>query len=416
MPVFPAFLLALTGHAALATGQVLMKRAFLPFPGRTRRSVCKGRCFWNLGFAIMNTSGVFHALAVSGLPPQVITAGAGFGILTLLLLSHRFLGEAVSPKDLKGATLITVALALLALTPPVLDRLSWSHLSLARMLLMMAVPCLIFLVGTFASRGRILLPALSSGMASGLLVLLLKILQARHGYLLSTWLKAPEAWLYLGMALLALLALNLALARGPMMEVGPAQYAGLLLYPPLCALWAGAAPPLWHWPLYLAIALGSKLLLSEERYPQKPSPARNSRPQQTPRVSVMPESSRTSSKKWRTPVKSPRFFLWGIFFLTLTLLAKFPLRHLLAQSEGITALLAGSLPSFFIIPTVFLLLWSFFPNRPQRALLSSLLLGIVDEGQQLLTAATADVWDLMALLVATGLCALYLVLCKPNKP
>lgn len=107
-------------------------------------------------------------------------------------------------------------------------------------------------------------------------------------------------------------------------------------------------------------------------------------------------------------IRSKKFFMSGLFFLSLTAVSKYVLRPLLNPLGGFCLVLSGSLPSFLIIPTVFFLLWSLSPPSPWRSLLISFLLGLADEGQQLFTAATADIRDLAALCLATGLCAILL--------
>ncbi len=254
---------AFLAQASLGAGNVLMKKgiAWLGWPGPKNRAYFRNLFYWLAGFLVMNASGILVALAVRTISPQLVAAFAGAGILVMILLARLLLDEALYRSDLAGALLITAALALLGWSAPAAPAAPWLKPGLLFHLFALGTPLLLLIAARLIPGRAALFYALCAGSGAGLLALLLKILVAGHEYRLGEYLFSPYLYLYVFFALLALVALQSALKRAPLMLVGPAQYAALVLFPPLCARLAGDILPAWHWPLYPAVALGAWIIL-----------------------------------------------------------------------------------------------------------------------------------------------------------
>lgn len=254
---------AFLAQASLGAGNVLMKKgiAWLGWPGPKNRAYFRDLIYWLAGFLVMNASGLFTALAVRTVSPQLVAAFAGAGILVMILLARFLLKEPLFATDLPAALLIAAALTLLGLSTEPAGQADWLKPGLLFHLFALGTPLLLLTAARLRPRHAALFYALCAGSSAGLLALILKLLVTRHAYRLAEYPASPYLYLYIFFALLALVALQAALKRAALMLVGPAQYAALVLLPPLWARLAGELLPGWQWPLYPAVALGAWIIL-----------------------------------------------------------------------------------------------------------------------------------------------------------
>ena len=255
-------LFALLAHGSLGAGNVLMKKGidWIGWKGKKSRLYFTQLLIWCLGFVIMNSSGLFTALAVKRLPPHLISAFAGFGILLMILLSHWILRERLFISDLPGALLIVVSMTVLSRYPSE-NPAVWNQPPTEFLFAVLLFPLLCFVLGTILNVGKAAFFAVSSGSSSAVLIILLKILVARYDYRISLYFSSPILYFYVFFALLALISLQLALKKGAVMSVGPLQYSCLVLYPVLASALLGIPLFLWQWPLFLLVAAGIWLIL-----------------------------------------------------------------------------------------------------------------------------------------------------------
>ncbi len=263
MSLFLAVFLALCAHAALGSGNVLMKRgiAWIGWTGDRNRHFFTQLLIWLTGFLIMNSSGVFTALAVKRLSPQEVAAFAGFGILAMIFLSRMILAESLYLSDIPGTAMIIIAITLLGLDPAPELTSVWSNPKTIPLILIFSFPFLFLLLGIIWKKKAAVAFALSSGQASGILIILLKLLVVRYEYRIVDYFSSLYLYLYIIFALLALLCLQFALKKGALMLVGPLQYSSLILYPALCAPLLGASLPIRHWPLFLLSVAGIWIIM-----------------------------------------------------------------------------------------------------------------------------------------------------------
>jgi drug/metabolite transporter (DMT)-like permease len=201
----------------------------------------KGRPFraalavWTAGFLLSNLYVVPAAVALKALEAPVVAAFAGWGVVVLVFLSGRALGERLRRSDTVFAALIVAGLAGLSLfelpasgRSPVPRAAYFAAAAVAPFL-----PAVAALLVRRLARARAALWAAAAGFSSGLLVVTVKILVAAFGFRISAYFGSVYFYAYLGFSLGAFGALQAAFKSGGMMTVGPVQYTAAILYPAL---------------------------------------------------------------------------------------------------------------------------------------------------------------------------------------
>ena len=233
-----AALLALTAYAVLSTGMVLMKKGIAWIGHQGPKDVTWRRDFgtWTVGFLLSNLYIVPSLIALKTLTPHVVAAFAGFGVVVLVLLSRAVLGEPLHRSDILFAAAIFLSIALLNVFEPPTGRgaLNIPFLAVAAM-----IPPLLFaraFVKRTDRKARAAIFASVSGTATGMIVVLIKILVDLHGFRIVDYFRSPYAYLYLFFSLGSFIALQLAYRSGTMLGTGPLQYGSSIVYPAVCSV------------------------------------------------------------------------------------------------------------------------------------------------------------------------------------
>jgi len=233
-----ASLLAALAYSLLAAGLVLMKKG-IGWWGRRRapRDAVWRRDLgvWTAGFLLSNAYIIPVALALRTLPPHVVAAFAGLGVVVMILLSRAWLGERLRRSDAAYAVVMGLAIGLLSLSAKTGAGGAASDLRLAGAA---ALPFLLLaggLFGRIAGRQRAVFLAAVSGVSTGMIVVLMRTLVQAFGTRVVDYFGSPYLYLYLGFSLLAFLALQFAFKLDSLMRTGPVQYAASILYPALCS-------------------------------------------------------------------------------------------------------------------------------------------------------------------------------------
>jgi len=198
----------------------------------------KGKTFyWNLaiwvtGFLVMNIYGVPSAIALKSLPPHIVAAFAGWGIVMLVFFSFLLLKEKIYPTDYIFSILVIMGIFFLGYfekTHP-----SVHSFSLWGMVLLCALPIILFFAGLLkflTQKVMTVIYSSVSGMSAGLMVVSLRLLVIKFGYEVSLYFDSLYLYLYIVFALLSFIALQLALKNGSMIAIGPVQYSANIIYP-----------------------------------------------------------------------------------------------------------------------------------------------------------------------------------------
>jgi multidrug transporter EmrE-like cation transporter len=232
-----ALALAFLAYSLLGGGLVLMKKgiAWLGWRGPREGRFYKNLAVWTAGFLLMNLYIVPATVALKRLDSHVVASVAGWGVVVLVVLSRLILGERAVPSDLAHTALIVGGIVVLNLLeqPAAGQTLALpAYISVA--LAPFAIVGLALFVRTTPAVGATLWAAIS-GMATGLLVMTMKILVGEHGLAVRAYFASPYLYLYLLFSLLSFVALQVSLRRGALIAVGPVQYSAGILVPVLCA-------------------------------------------------------------------------------------------------------------------------------------------------------------------------------------
>ncbi len=200
----------------------------------------KGRPFraslavWATGFLLTNLYIVPAAVALKSLEAPVVAAFAGWGVVVLVFLSGRVLGEKLKRSDPFFAALIVAGLAgvslfeLPASGPSSIPRPGYFAAAILPLL-----PAGAALLVKRGSGARAALWAGAAGLSTGLLVVTMKILVAAFGFRVGAYFGSAYFYAYLGFSLAAFAALQAAYKNGNMMTVGPVQYTAAIVLPAL---------------------------------------------------------------------------------------------------------------------------------------------------------------------------------------
>lgn len=230
--------MALVAYSCISTGFVLMKIGihWMGWKGKRDRTFYKNLFLWITGFFIMNIYGVPSAVALKQLPPHIVAAFAGWGIVVLVFLSHFLLKEKILKTDFPFALLIAAGIFLLSY----FERpASGTIINITGMIFLCSIPAVLFIFGfinRLSPRVKTVVFASVSGVSAGLMVVFLRLLVLKYQYKVVLYFDSPYLYLYIVFALISFIALQVAIKNGPMMMIGPVQYSGNIIYPLLATL------------------------------------------------------------------------------------------------------------------------------------------------------------------------------------
>lgn len=225
--------MALIAYSCISVGFVLMKMGigWTGWKGKRNRTFYQYLALWVTGFFIMNIYGVPSAIALKRLPPHIVTAFAGWGIVVLVFLSHFLLKEKIHKADFLFSLAIVVGIFLLHFFErPAPD----SIIDIKDMIILGSLPVILFILSfsnRLSAKMKTVLFASVSGISAALMVVFLRLLVLKYRYQIPLYFDSPYLYLYIGFALLSFIALQMAIKNGPMMIIGPVQYSATILYP-----------------------------------------------------------------------------------------------------------------------------------------------------------------------------------------
>ena len=236
--LFPV-LMACTAYSLLSLGFVLMKKGirWMGWKGTKDKTFYSNLAIWVTGFLVMNIYGVPSAVALKSLPPHIVSAFAGWGIVMLVFFSFLLLKEKIYPTDTLFALLVVLGIFFLGYfekpAPAAHSFYLWG------MVILCALPLLLFFTGLLkflSQKVKTVIYAAVSGVSAGFMVVSLRLLVINFGYEVSLYFDSLYLYLYIAFALLSFIALQLALKNGSMIAIGPVQYSANIIYPAAAAL------------------------------------------------------------------------------------------------------------------------------------------------------------------------------------
>lgn len=225
--------MALVAYSFISTGFVLMKKgiSWIGWKGKRNRIFYSNLFWWTAGFIIMNIYGIPSAIALKRLPPHIVAAFAGWGIVVLVFFSHFLLKEKIFKTDFIFSILIVAGIFILNFFERPASK---NIINIKGMIFLSLIPVVLFLAGfirRLSPKIKTLVFSSVSGFSAGLMVVFLRLLVLKYQYKVSLYFDSPYLYLYIGFALFSFIALQLACKNGPMMIIGPVQYSTNIIYP-----------------------------------------------------------------------------------------------------------------------------------------------------------------------------------------
>ena len=233
-PRITALIMAAAAYSFISVGFILQKKgiSWIGWKGRKDRSYFKNLGVWTAGFILMNGYGIPSAVALTSLPPHIVSAFAGWGIIVLVFLSHLFLRETVRRSDFFYSLAVIGGIVLMNISePPVQSETISADVPT---ILFFATPLSVFLCSLIllsSDKLKNFFYALVSGCSAGMMVISLKGLVQLHEYRLTEYPGSVYLYLYIFYAVLSFVSLQISLRTGPVMITGQIQYSMTIIYP-----------------------------------------------------------------------------------------------------------------------------------------------------------------------------------------
>lgn len=229
-----AILMAATAYSFISAGFVLQKKgiSWIGWKEKKDKKYFSYLMIWISGFLLMNIYGVPSAIALRSLPPHIVSAFAGWGIIVLIFLSKFFLKEQIFRSDYFYSAIVMSGIVLLNLTENISGKPDISEGLLTYIFFI--TPVVLFFILLFLKlkeRFRNILFAAVSGCSAGLMVISLKGLVHLFEYRVSEYPGSVYFYLYIFFAVLSFISLQMSLKAGQVLITGQIQYSTTIVYP-----------------------------------------------------------------------------------------------------------------------------------------------------------------------------------------
>lgn len=234
---FGSVLLALFGFTVFSSGIVLTKAggAWLKWKGKKTGVYFKALAVWLFGFIAYNLAVIPTAIASKALPPYIISAISGWGIVVIVIMSYLILKEKLFVSDYIHATLLVSAIIVLNLLD---EAVAASEINQTAFIVMLVLPLLLLvplIFKSFDNKLRAILLAIFAGSSGGLALVIMNVVVKSLGYDIFSYFETPYPYLYILAGVAQFVTLQMAMRFGSMILVGPLQNALMILYPLACS-------------------------------------------------------------------------------------------------------------------------------------------------------------------------------------
>ncbi len=226
--------MAAIAYSLISAGIVLQKKgiSWIGWKDRKDKKYFKHLSVWMSGFIIMNIYGVPSAIALKSLPPHIVSAFAGFGIIVLIFLSKYFLKDRIYSSDYFYSAIVMAGIILLNLSEGISRESVMTGGILTYLYFLAPVLMFVFLfVIDYGDKFRNIFFAAVSGCSAGIMVISLKGLVNLFEYRLSEYPGSIYFYFYIFFALLSFISLQMSLKSGPVLITGQIQYSTTIIYP-----------------------------------------------------------------------------------------------------------------------------------------------------------------------------------------
>lgn len=225
-------LLSLGAYTLQAFGNILMKKGIRWQNLRTERDKSYYRALgvWIAGFFIAGAYIVPNIYALRWIPPYIVSAMTGWGVLVVVFGSFFILGERIRKETYWFGLLIVAGIFVLNVfktdVPPVTVRLRfyWYLMPAAGISLLTGV------LSRRSSKLRIIGFALTSGISAGFMLVSIKILEMTYDFNIRAAVFSPVFITLLVWAVLNFVFLQLSYRVGEMILIGPLYFSSNILF------------------------------------------------------------------------------------------------------------------------------------------------------------------------------------------
>ncbi len=226
--------MAAAAYLFISAGIILQKKGILwiGWEGRKNKSYYLNLSVWLSGFLLMNIYGIPSAIALKILPPYIVSAFAGFGIIIIVFFSGFFLKERIFKTDYFYSGLIIVGIVILCIFG---SRSSSGSIGKGFSSIGFFIfPILLFFISikkAMRDKYKNIVYAVVSGCSAGVTVVALKGLVHNFGYVVADYFSSEFLYIYIIFAIISFVSLQISLKSGPAFITGQVQYSFTIIYP-----------------------------------------------------------------------------------------------------------------------------------------------------------------------------------------
>jgi drug/metabolite transporter (DMT)-like permease len=224
--------LSLSAYTLQAFGNLLMKKGIRWQNLRTQKdkTYYRSLALWIAGFFIAGAYIVPNIFALRYIPPYIVSAMTGWGVLVVVGGSFLLLGERIRRETYLFGFLIVAGIFFLNYfkrqQPAEVFRLEayWCLMPAA------GVSLLTGILSPRGSKGRIIGFAVTSGISAGFMLVSIDILEMIYGFDLKAVGRSPMLTLVLMWAALNFVFLQLSYRHGRMILIGPLYFSSNIIF------------------------------------------------------------------------------------------------------------------------------------------------------------------------------------------
>lgn len=230
-------LLAFLGFTIFSSGIVLTKAGspWLKWQGKKTGIYRRYLTLWLIGFALYNLALIPNGMASRTIPPYIVSAISGWGIIVIIILSHFLLKEKIFISDFVYSAMIVAGIVTLNLAQKPVPS---EQVDQAAFYIFLVLPFLLFIPAVFrktSGKPRAVLFASFSGCISGFSLVIMNVVVKQSGFDILSYFNTPYPYLFVSSGTVAFIALQMAMRWGDMMLVGPLQNSLTIIYPVICS-------------------------------------------------------------------------------------------------------------------------------------------------------------------------------------
>ena len=260
IPHWFSILSAVLGSAVISLGMVLQKKGVSWFKWKRPKDAQYRslRSAWLSGFALNNLLSFFYFFALKGLPASVVGAMMGLNIVFTAVFSRAILKEPIAKRVAVGSLAMVGFIVMANLSTPSGTKAIQPPTAL--IVAFFAAPFLLVALATAARRWARLGDrfygvafAAASGALEGIIIVLIKSMQAAYGNDVLRYVFTPFLYMYAVSCFAVIIFMQTAYSHCKMTSVGPVLWAMQIIYPVLISYVAFSLPLV---PLELASFAG----------------------------------------------------------------------------------------------------------------------------------------------------------------